>query len=239
MQVKKNTSIASIRRSLHNSIDSSPQKVAYFFKTGIGEYAEFDKFLGITMPTLRKIAKEFMNLSFDNIQILLCSEFNEERALALIILVAQYQKQNLTTQKNIYTFYLHNLQNINNWNLVDISAHHIVGAYLWHKKERRMLIALAKSNNLWQRRVAIIATFYFIKQKHFTDTIKIVSILIHDSHDLIHKACGWMLREIGKQELSVLINFLNQYHKLMPRTMLRYAIEKLPQKQRRKYLYKK
>ena len=224
-----------IRQILQRSIDSSPERTKIFFKTGLGEYAESDRFLGITTPTLRKIAKKHLHLSLKTIAQILQSEFNEERLFALIILVLQYQKTDTKHKEDIYQFYLDNLEHVNNWNLVDNSAHHIMGHYLWNNI-RLILTELAKSANLWKRRTSIVSTWYFIKQQDFEYTTKIAAILLLDNHDLIHKASGWMLREMGKQDIQTLINFLEQYHNQMPRTMLRYAIEKLPEKMRNNYL---
>lgn len=220
---------------LRNSVCSNPEAVSRFCKTGVGEYAEFDKFLGIKMPILRQIAKKYKNLPLQTIEEFLQSKFNEERLFALITLVLQYQKADALTQKNIYQFYIKNMKYVNNWNLVDNSAHHILGAHL-KNRDRKILLGLAKSSNLWKRRISIVATWHFIKQQDFDYTIKITEILLYDKHDLIHKACGWMLREIGKQNEAILINFLEAYFSLMPRTMLRYAIEKFPEDIRRSYL---
>ncbi|USO00952.1 MAG: DNA alkylation repair protein [Alphaproteobacteria bacterium] len=228
-------SYESIKQILLHSIDSSPKAASRFFKTGPGEYSECDQFLGIKMPTLRLIAKKCANLSLEILTNLLHSVFNEERLLALITLVAQYQKANPIKKEEIYHFYLKNVRHINNWNLVDSSAHHILGSHLWGS-ERKILVNLAKSKNLWERRIAIISTLYFVKRQDFEYTIKLSEILLDDKHDLIHKASGWMLRETGKQNPAVLIAFLEQYCKNMPRTMLRYAIEKLPENIRKRYL---
>jgi len=227
-----------IQTILHKTIDSTPEAASIFFKTGPGEYAEFDKFLGIKTPTLRQIAKKHIDLPLEVIEGFLQSQFNEERLFALIILVLQYQKAKSLTQEDVYQFYLKNMQYVNNWNLVDNSAHHIVGAHLWNRN-REILLGFAKSKNLWERRISIVATWHFIKQLDFEYTYKIVEILMHDKHDLIHKACGWMLREMGKQNEEVLVDFLESYCTLMPRTMLRYAIEKFPEDIRRSYLFKK
>lgn len=240
--------LLSMRKNMHNSIEkiqiilresvcSTPEAVSRFFKTGVGEYAEFDKFLGIKTLTLRQIAKKYIDLPLQIIHEFLQSKFNEERLFALIILVRQYQKADALTQENIYQFYLRNIQHINNWNLVDNSAHHILGAHLW-KRDRKILLKFAKSQNMWERRISIVATWHFIKQQDFEYTTKITEILLYDEHDLIHKACGWMLREMGKQDEEILIDFLELYCSIMPRTMLRYAIEKLPGEIRKNYLLK-
>ena len=224
-----------LRQKLIESIDSYPERLSTYFKTGEGDYAEFEKFLGVSTPTLRCLAKKFSNLPFLDIQNLLRSKFNEERLLALIILVNRYQKSADIEKKAVYDFYLANLDRVNNWNLVDNSAHHIVGAYLWNK-DRQILYKLAQSSNLWHKRVAIVATWYFIKRKDYSSTLEIDKILLVDSHDLIHKACGWMLREVGKQDTNTLCKFIYEFNQQMPRTMLRYAIEKFDQNIRKEIL---
>ncbi len=207
-----------------------------FFKTGKGEYGEGDVFLGIVVPTQRKIAKQFSTLSLDEIEKLLTSKIHEHRLIALLILIEQFNKGNEKVQNTIYKFYLSHTKHINNWDLVDLSAHHIVGAYL-EKKDRKILYEHAKSKLLWDRRIAILSTFYFIKKGDFKDTLQIAKILLHDSHDLIQKAVGWMLREVGKRGgEKEEVDFLDAYAHEMPRTMLRYAIERLPQEKRAKYL---
>ena len=227
-----------IQNTLYESIDSTPEVARKFFKTRPGEYAEFDKFLGIKAPTLRKIAKKHKDLPFQIIEYFLHSHFNEERLFALIILVMQYKQADTSIQENIYQFYLNNIGYVNNWNLVDNSAHRIVGAYLWNQ-DRKILLKLTGSKNLWERRISIVATWYFIKQQDFDYTIHMVKLLMDDQEDLMHKACGWMLREVGKQNKDVLVKFLNSYSGLMPRTMLRYAIEKFPGPMRKHYLLQK
>lgn len=227
----------SIKKILHDSIDSTPQRASVYFKQGPGEYAEFDKFLGIRNPTLRKIAKAHLDLPLEATAEILQSEFNEERLFALMLLVLQYQKASREDKEQIYQFYLKNIQHVNNWNLVDCSAHYIVGNHLWDK-DRSILLQLTRSQDLWERRVAVVSTWYFIKQKDFYDTLKIAKMLFKDKHDLIHKACGWMLREVGKQHLKTLTDFLDAYVTCMPRTTLRYAIERLEEQKRKEYLQK-
>lgn len=227
-----------IQRTIRASIDTTPEAVSIYFKTRPGEYAEHDHFLGIKTPTLRKIAKDHITLPLKILEQFLQSQFNEERLFALIVLVLQYQKGDTSTKENIYQSYLHNTQYVNNWNLVDNSAHHIVGSYLFHKN-RSILLNLAKSPDLWERRIAIVATWHFIKKQDFDYTTKITAMLMQDPHDLIHKACGWMLREMGKQNEDVLTVFLNQHCTIMPRTMLRYAIERFPKDIRKHYLLNK
>lgn len=206
-----------------------------FFKTGPGEYGEGDVFLGIKVPDLRKVAKDFQDISTEDVIVLLESAIHEERLLALLVLVRKYVKGNETAKKRIYRLYLKKTKFINSWDLVDGSAHHIVGDYLMDKK-KAPLYRLAKSEDLWERRIAILATFYFIKHGKYEETLKIARILLTDREDLIHKAVGWMLREIGKRDMIFEEMFLKQHYKEMPRTMLRYAIEKFPEPKRQKYL---
>jgi 3-methyladenine DNA glycosylase AlkD len=229
------TTIGQIRNILHGMAANSGSRPTQFFKTGIGDYAEHDKFIGVSVPALRKIAQDFANLTIDEIRTLLMSGINEERLLALIILVKKYQRASDEQKTILYQCYLQNLQKINNWNLVDSSAHFIMGDYLY-KKDRSILIELAASHNVWNRRIAIITTWYFVRNNDFAWTIKIAKILLHDNHDLIHKAVGWMLREVGKKNQLVLVAFLDEDALYMPRTMLRYAIEKLSDPLRKQYL---
>lgn len=208
-----------------------------YFKTGKGEYGEGDVFLGLRVPAVRKIAKKFNNLSIDEAEKFLQSPYHEERLFALFILVDLFKKGNEEDKKKIYELYLKNTNFINNWDLVDVSAGPIVGAYLF-KRKKETIYKLAQSENLWERRIAIMATFYFIAQNEFTDTLEIAEMLLNDKEDLIHKAVGWMLREIGKRNLEVEENFLKKHYLNMPRTMLRYAIEKFPEDKRKSYLKK-
>lgn len=193
---------------------------ATFFKTGIGEYAENDIFIGVRVPVLRKIAKEFKDVHIDILKKLIESPINEERLLAIFIMIYQYRH----SSDIIYQFYLDHMNCINNWNLVDSSAHLIMGAYLL-ERDRDILLSLANSDNLWHRRVAIVATLYFIKKDEFEWTLKIAEVLLRDKEDLIHKATGWMLREVGKRDEECLLRFLQQFSGIMPRTMFRYATE--------------
>lgn len=206
-----------------------------FFKTGKGEYGEGDKFLGIKVPVSRQIAKQFRDLTLPEIDGLLHSEIHEERLIALFILTEQYRKADETKQKLFYNFYLKNAKQVNNWDLVDLSAERVVGAYLFDK-DKKNLFKLANSNNLWERRIAIMSTFHFIKNASFETTFIIAEMLLKDEHDLIHKAVGWMLREIGNRNLAEEEKFLKKHYKIMPRTMLRYAIEKFPEQKRHAYL---
>ncbi|MGF1601057.1 MAG: DNA alkylation repair protein [Thermosynechococcaceae cyanobacterium] len=206
-----------------------------FFKTGKGEYSEGDQFLGIRVPVLREQAKKFEDAPLKEVQKLLESPFHEERLCALLILVRKFAKGTPAEKTRIYTLYLNSTQSINNWDLVDSSAYHIVGPYLEHQ-DRRPLHELSKSDSLWERRIAIISTFHFIRNYQYDDAISISKQLLNDPEDLIHKAVGWMLREIGNRDMVTEETFLKDHYQQMPRTMLRYAIEKFPEPNRRKYL---
>jgi 3-methyladenine DNA glycosylase AlkD len=212
----------------------APSKIS-FYKTKPGDYAEHDKFLGVPNPALRKIAKQFLDLSFTEIEELLLSPYNEKRLLALFILIDQYQKGNPLFQEKIVGLYKKHLSSINNWNLVDASAHLILGAHLFTRKRDELLL-LASSKIVWERRIAIVSTLFFIRQNDLEWTFKLAKILLNDPHDLIHKATGWMLREAGKRNIDLLKAFLSDYASLMPRTMLRYAIEKLRKEERDHYI---
>jgi 3-methyladenine DNA glycosylase AlkD len=207
----------------------------WFFKTGPGEYGEGDLFLGLDAPTLRKLAKEYRTAGLDTLQKLLKSKFHEERALALLILGLKFAKAEAAERQEIYNFYLANTDRINNWDLVDCSAPHIVGAFLIDR-DKRILLKLAKSPSLWERRIAIVATQYFIRHYEFEMTFKVAEVLLGDREDLIQKAVGWMLREVGKRHFEVEDTFLQIHYRRMPRTMLRYAIERFPESLRQKYL---
>lgn len=218
----------------------NPKKAKFlsgFFKTGKGQYGEGDIFLGITVPKQRIVAKKFADLDFVDIEKLLKNKIHEYRLTALMLLVYKYQKSDQIQKERIARFYLKNAKNINNWDLVDSSAPYILGDYL-QARDRLILYRLAKSANLWERRIAILATFEFIKNKSFADTLKVARVLMADKHDLIHKATGWMLREVGKRDQMVLEEFLKKYYKIMPRTMLRYAIERFSYTKRQFYLNK-
>ena len=208
-----------------------------FFKTGKGEYGEGDRFLGIRVPAIRKCVKEYHAICLEDTIELLKSPFHEARLLALLILVAKYSSAKESPEKDaIYRSYLNHTKFINNWDLVDSSAPQIVGAHLF-SRDRKPLYRLARSKILWERRISILSTFYFIRREDFTDTLAIVELLLHDREDLIHKAVGWMLREVGNRDREVEEGFLDRYYKEMPRTMLRYAIEKLPETERLAYLH--
>jgi 3-methyladenine DNA glycosylase AlkD len=206
-----------------------------FFKTGPGEYGEGDVFRGVRVPVLRRLSREYSSIALREVEKLLRSSFHEDRLLALFLLVRQFAKSDETMKKKIYSLYLKSTRFINNWDLVDSSAEFIVGAYLWDK-DRKPLYNLAKSKDLWERRIAIMATFQFIKRGEFDDTLKIAKKLLSDSEDLIHKAVGWMLREIGNRDQDTEERFLESTYRSMPRTMLRYAIEKFPEEKRQMYL---
>ncbi len=206
-----------------------------FFKTGVGEYGEGDKFLGIRVPVIRKQVKKHLKISLQDAIELLQSEYHEIRLFAVILLTEQFQRAQQEGKERIYSAYLENTAKVNNWDLVDASSHKIVGAYLY-TKDRSTLFMLARSESLWERRIAIISTYHFIQRDQFEDTLEISKILLNDDEDLIHKAVGWMLREMGKKTKSKLHEFLALNYKAMPRTMLRYAIEKLPKNERDMYL---
>ena len=206
-----------------------------FFKTGPGEYGEGDIFLGVKVPDVRKLAKEYQDISIKEVKQLLKSHIHAERLLALLILIHKFSKGNDPTRKSIYELYLKNTRFVNNWDLVDASAEHIVGAFLM-ERSRRPLYRLVRSKHLWERRISIISTFQFIKHYEFSETLKIGGMLISDEEELIHKAVGWMLREVGKRDLQTEEKFLKKHYKKMPRTMLRYAIERFPEAKRQRYL---
>ncbi len=213
------------------------KNLKWFFKTGKGEYGEGDQFLGITVPHLREISKKYQEIDLKDLQKLLDSKIHEHRLCALMILRFKYQKSNIKDQKEVVRFYLINTKKINNWDLVDLSCHYILGNWLLDK-DRKILYQLAGSKNLWEKRISIITTFAFIDEGQFTDSLKIADILLNDKHDLIHKAVGWVLREVGKKNKKTETDFLNKHYKAMPRTMLRYAIEKFSDKERKFYLNK-
>lgn len=225
------TALNNLKIQLHQHAKKDFKPI--FFKIGPGDYAEHDRFIGVPSPTLKKLAKTHAHLSLNDIKILLTSPINEERLLALFILLQNYQKHK--NPQEIYDFFMEHLKYINNWNLVDAIAPGIMGAHLF-TREKEILTTLANSHDLWERRIAIVSTYYFIKQKDFEWTLKIAKILLEDSHDLIHKAVGWMLREVGKRDQALLEEFLKLHLKKMPRTMLRYAIEKFPEDLRLSYL---
>lgn len=226
-----------VRRGLRALADPMKAEVLRrFFKTGKGEYGEGDKFLGITVPKQREIARKFFNLPLGELAKLLASRVHEERLTPLLILVKKFEEAGTEAErKRIFNFYIKNLKWVNNWDLVDLSAPNIVGKYLLDN-DRAILYKLAGSKNRWERRVAIVATLAFIRQGDYGDTLKLAEKLTVDNFDLIHKACGWMLREVGKRDKKILLDFLNKNKKQMPRIMLRYSIERLSNVEREKYL---
>lgn len=229
-------SLSDIKRRIKAESNAEhAETMKWFFKTGKGDYGEGDVFTGIKVPVQRKIARDFSSLRYNDIEKLISSVIHEERLIALLILVYQYEKGSEDEKEKIYRFYLKNLKGINNWDLVDLSAPKIVGNYLLNRN-KKILYQFAKLKNLWKRRIAIISTYTFIRDGKFTDTLKISGILLKDKHDLIHKAVGWMLREVGNRNLMVEEKFLRLRYKKIPRTMLRYAIEKFPESKRKKYL---
>lgn len=225
-----------ITEYLHELADPAMAKhLSYFFKTAEGQYGFGDKFLGIRVPVVRRAAKKFSDTPLSVVKKLVRSEYHEIRLFSLLLLVLRFPKATLQEQENIYQLYLANTKYINNWDLVDLSAHYIVGIYL-EDKDRSKLYELAESPLLWDRRIAIVATWYFIRKNDFKDTLGIAELLINDREDLIHKAVGWMLREVGKRDLEIEQEFLKTRYRKMPRTMLRYAIEKFNEPLRKKYL---
>ncbi len=236
MRTAKDISARDIQKRLREF--ASEEKARFlqgFFKTGAGQYGEGDRFLGVVVPDVRKVAKEYRDVYLGEITNLLSSPYHEDRLLALLMLAWAYEKGDVAVKKRIYGLYLKSTRFINNWDLVDLSAPNIVGGHLIDKN-RKPLHALAKSRDLWKRRIAILATFAFIKRDDFSDVFTISETLLSDDHDLIHKAVGWMLREVGKRNDAVLEGFLKRHYRRMPRTMLRYAIERFPEAKRKRYL---
>lgn len=220
------------------SNEDKAKNMQRFFKTWVWEYGEWDIFLWITVPELKKLSKKYKNLDFESLEILLNSKIHDERYMALSILKLNFCETKLEDIKNkIFEFSYKNISSINNWDLVDSFIPYVWWEYFF-QKNREVLYKLVKSNILWERRISIMTTFYFLRKWDFTDTIKICELLLQDKHDLIHKASGWMLREMWKIDIKSLYDFLDKYHKIMPRTMLRYAIEKLD-KEKREYYMKK
>jgi 3-methyladenine DNA glycosylase AlkD len=225
-----------IEKELRGLADPERAKLlAGFFKTGKGEYGEGNVFLGLTMPKIREVVKRHKELKLAEILKLLNSRIHEHRMAALLILVEKYKKGDEKEKQKIYEFYLKNAKKVNNWDLVDLSAPKITGPHLLNRN-RAVLRRLAKSKNLWERRIAIISTAAFIRENDYSDTLEISEILLNDKHDLIHKAVGWMLREVGKKDQETEEKFLRKHYKKMPRTMLRYAIERFDEKKRKFYM---
>jgi len=217
---------------------ANPEKaklLSRFFKTGKGEYGEGDVFIGVIVPHQRLVAKKYKTADLKTIEKLLHSKIHEHRLTALLILIYQLKKVDEAKKKNFFDFYLKNTAFINNWDLVDLSCRDIIGEYLLDK-DRKILYKLARSKDLWERRISIISTFAFIRKNQLQDTLRVSKILLKDKHDLIHKAVGWALRELGKKDEKLLEDFLNENIKSMPRTMLRYAIEKFNEKKRLSFL---
>ena len=236
-------------KKLKNTLNSyaEPERITVLsssFKTGPGDYAEGEKFIGVRAANIRKVVKDFyLEVDYKSIESLLKSKVHEERLLSLLILVERYKYfskekyYSLTELNRTYKIYLSNTQYINNWDLIDLTAHHIVGAHLKDSKNKeKVIVGLANSNDLWEKRIAMLSTFYYIREKDYKLAIKVAKILVYDEHDLIQKAVGWMLREIGKRDLKTEEKFLDKYHKTMPRTMLRYAIEKFSDSKRKYYM---
>jgi 3-methyladenine DNA glycosylase AlkD len=229
-------SVARLQKRLRELED--PQTALFlqkFFKTGPGEYGDGDLFRGIRVPILRKLAKEFGSLTLAETKKLLRSAHHEDRLLALLILTRAYFRGDDRIRERIFNLYLNNTQFINNWDLVDSSAPQIVGGYLCDR-DRDVLYRLVRSRQIWERRIAIMATFHFLKRDDYADTLRIAEVLLSDSEDLIHKAVGWMLREVGNRNRAVEEKFLRKHYQQMPRVMLRYAIEKFPESRRQQYL---
>jgi 3-methyladenine DNA glycosylase AlkD len=233
------------KKHTYKDIENALQKLASkrraagsarFFKTGKGLYGEGDVFIGITVPQMRVVAKEFREISIREIGKLLKSKIHEHRYTALNILVLQYERGNEIQKKEIYDFYLSHTNSINNWDLVDTSAPYIVGNFLLREKDRKILYEFANSKKLFERRIAVVATYAFIKAGQYNDILKLTKILIHDREDLMHKACGWMLREVGKKDQATLVKFLEAQKDNLPRTALRYAIERFTKTERAHFM---
>lgn len=228
--------LTAVRRRLQEA--GNPDDAVFlqrFFKTGPGQYGEGDQFLGIRVPMTRTLAREFADLPLSDIEKLLHDKWHEARVLALVLLTNQYARADAPERSKVYRIYLANTARINNWDLVDLSAPGIVGAHL-ETRSRAPLDTLAKSRSVWERRIAIVATYYFIRRDEFDDTLRIATTLLGDSHDLIHKAVGWMLREVGKRDERVLERFLDEHALAMPRTALRYSIERMSPAKRKRYM---
>jgi len=229
--------LQTIQNELHSYADRSKvTDYMRFFKTAKGDYGEGDIFLGIKVPDNRKVVKKYYkDISIEDVKTFLYSAYHEERLFALLILVTKYKKSSQQQKEEIFNFYIKHIQQVNNWDLVDVTCYHIIGAHLLGK-ERTLLYTLAHSDDLWQKRIAIVSTFAFINAGEFDDTFAIADILLHDKHDLIHKAVGWAIRNVGNKNTAKMLEFLNPRYKTMPRTMLRYAIEKLDENLRQAYL---
>lgn len=222
---------ALIQRSADSSRDSSR-----FFKTKPGQYAEHDIFVGVSVPNIRKLAKQFISIEFEDVQSLIESKVNEERLFALIVLELKYRSANSESREDIYMFYMNNISYVNNWNLTDTSAYNILGAHLYKKSNYEMLLTLAKSSNFWERRIAIVSTIYFIRKNNFEPSLIISELLLNDSEDLVRKAVGWILKEVGKKNQLLLCDFLNTNICAMHRKILLCAVEKLPKEVKINYI---
>lgn len=235
--MKKQDNVLRLKKNLRKYASKEKAKLLErFFKTGPGEYAQGDKFIGVQVSCIRSVVKEFKDVfSLNEAEQLLKSSIHEERLAALLILISKFKESDQRVQDKIHRLYLKNTRCINNWDLVDLSAKHITGAYLLNR-DKKILYDLARSRNLWKRRIAVLSCFHYIGLDKFDDCLKIARVLINDEHDLIHKAVGWMLREIGKRDLKTEEVFLKKHYKSMPRTMLRYAIERFEENKRLKYL---
>jgi 3-methyladenine DNA glycosylase AlkD len=235
MKAKKKSHQAIVKAFRKEANPEIAQHSSRFFKTGKGEYGEGDMFLGIRVPVTRKYARDYREASLDAVRKLLTSKYHEERLLAVIMLADKFKRGDAADRKKIYELYTSHTKYINNWDIVDSSAHLIVGPYL-QDKSRKKLHTFARSDSLWERRIAIMATFHYIRNNEFDTALEISERLVKDTEDLIHKAVGWMLREIGKRDLKTEERFLNKHVKAMPRTMLRYAIERFPEPKRQRYM---
>ncbi len=234
--VKHNATLAALRREARAAADPAKARLlAGFFKTGKGEYGEGDVFLGLMVPVSRRIVARYAGLGLGDVGRLLASKFHEERLIGLLLLVRRFETGDDAEKKRVFDFYLAHAERANNWDLVDLSAHKIVGAWLLGRPAS-LLATLAKSRNLWRRRIAIVATAACIGAGRFDETFRVADLLMKDGHDLIHKATGWMLREVGKRDKAALVAFLRPRQRRMPRTMLRYAIERFPEAERKRYL---
>lgn len=231
-------SLTLLKKTLHSYASSTRKKTnEWFFKTGKGQYGYGDKFIGVSDPDGRKVARQFSSLMFSDIKKLLQSKIHEERATALKILVLRFETGGEKLQKLVYDFYLQNFNRVNNWDLVDGSSHKIAGAYLLkHSKKQRVLANYAKSKSLWERRLSIVATWAMIRNGEFAWTMKNAKTLLSDPHDLTHKAVGWMLREVWKRDHKIVEDFLVKNYNRVPRTTLRYAIEKMEEQKRKRFL---
>jgi len=235
-RAQRRATLGALRRELRAEADADDAvHLQRFFKTGPGQYGEGDRFLGVRVPVLRRLAREYRTLPADDAVVLLQSRWHEERLLGLLLLIGIYQRGQGAEKQAVYVAYLAHTRHINNWDLVDASAEHIIGPHV-SPGQLDVLERLAHSPDLWERRIAMLATFHWIKQGQFAPALRIAALLLADRHDLIHKAVGWMLREIGKRDRAVEKAFLREHCRVMPRTALRYAIEHFPERERRRYL---